>query len=167
MSNTFNPYESTQTNIDEQKPNVAQGFFTASMIAHLKAASPWMKFMAIISFIGAGLSIVIGIVMRIMLPFLIDESDLSDFFFGEMLNVSLAITYIISGIFLIFPAIFLYKFASKIKSFLKTKNVRDMEIAFRNNKSFWKFHGILLIICLAFIPLMFFVSIFITIGSYF
>jgi hypothetical protein len=164
---SINPYESTQTDLDEQKPFISQGFFTAPMIDHLKAASPWMKFMGIISFIGAGFLILAGIIIVLRIPFLFQGIDLLRIAFAGSVTSILGIIYIVMGIIWIFPAKYLYTFASKIKLFIKTKDEHNMEIALSSNKSYWKFYGMLVIISLAFIPLMFVVSIFVAIGAYF
>ena len=42
---------------------------------------------------------------------------------------------------------------------------QDLEQAFRNNKSLWKFYGIICIICLAFIPLTVIITTIVTIAS--
>jgi hypothetical protein len=100
-----------------------------------------------------------------MLPYLLEELDFLGTVFSGFINSHFGFVYIISGMIMIFPARYLFNFASKINFFIKTKNERAMEIALRNNKSFWKFHGILLIISLAFIPLSFIITIIAVVGS--
>jgi hypothetical protein len=166
MSDTINPYESTQTDLDEQKPLlVSQGSFSSAMIAHLKAASPWMKFMGITSFIGSGMLIIVGILI-FLFPIFGEELDLTETFLSGIINSAFGFFYLAYGVVSIFPAKFLYSFASKIKLFIKTKNESDMESALRNNKSFWKFYGIMAIVVLAFFPIIFIVSIVIGIVGY-
>ncbi len=166
MSDITNPYKSTQSDFDEQKPVVPQGFFTGTMISYLKAASPWIKFMGIISFIGAGLMILSGIGMLALLPVLQNEF-INSSFLARSFSSLLGVVYLVIGIIYIFPAKYLYGFASKINLFLKTKDERAMELALANNTSFWKFNGILVIVSLAFVPLMFIFSIVAAVGAYF
>jgi len=59
------------------------------------------------------------------------------------------------GALLIFvPSLFLYKTGGRIRSYLRTGADQDLEQAFKNNMSFWKFAGIICIIQLAFLPLL-------------
>jgi hypothetical protein len=165
MSEIINPYESTQTDLDEQKPIVSQGVFTSAMIVHLKAAAPWMKFMGITSFVGSGIVIIVGILM-FFLPVLGEEFDVTESVFSALINSAFGFFYLAYGAVSFFPAMFLYRFASKINLFIKTKNERAMENALQNNKSFWKFYGVLAIILLAIIPLMFILSIVVAVVGY-
>jgi hypothetical protein len=165
---SINPYESTQTDLDEKNSNVAQGFFTPLMISHLKAASPWMKFLGIVGFVGAGLMILLGIGFLSLFPFLrnIILNEFSNLeFLATSFNSAFGFVYIMSGVIYIFPARFLYNFAAKINLFINMKNERAMEIALANNKSYWKFYGICVIISLAFIPLAIIISIVAAVGS--
>lgn len=166
MSDNINPYESTQTNVGDQMPLIPQGHFTALSIIYLRAASPWMKFMGIISFVGAGISILIGMGILLMIPIFRNGINFPATFFAGLINSFWGFFYIAYGVIWIFPSKYLYNFAAKIKLFLEMKDERVMESALRNNKSFWKFHGILIIISLAFIPLMFVISIFLAITSF-
>lgn len=70
------------------------------------------------------------------------------------------------GIIYIFPAKYLYNFGSKMNFFVKTKNEQAMETALKNNKSYWKFNGILVIISLAAFPIMGALIFFVAITSY-
>lgn len=69
MSDNINPYESTQVDLDGQKPLVARGFFTETMITYLKAASPWLRFLGILGLIGAGFCIFFGVLAFVLRPF--------------------------------------------------------------------------------------------------
>jgi magnesium-transporting ATPase (P-type) len=158
MSENINPYESTQTDLDEKKPEVSQGFFTDPMIEHLQAASPWIKFMGVMSYISAGICILMGIIF-VLFRFFGEDFDISEIFFSGVVNSTLGVLYLVMGIVLLFPAKYLSTFAAKIKLFVQTKQEQDMEIALSNNKSFWKFYGIWIIVSLALIPVIFIVAI--------
>ena len=62
--------------------------------------------------------------------------------------------FIGAGVLMFFPAFFTYKFGVKIRAFTRTNSEQELELAFKNNKSLWKFNGILTIIGLAIIPLV-------------
>jgi len=153
MSDFENPYKSPETTIVPEK---IQGTgLTETMLGYLKEASPWLRFIGILGFIGAGLSCLGGII------FAITSSSLIDFAEG-FLNFPiwlLALIYIGVGVLLFFPARFTYNFGAKIRNYQFSGSNEDLEAAFKNNKSLWKFQGILYIIYLALIPFMIVVGI--------
>jgi ABC-type sugar transport system permease subunit len=55
---------------------------------------------------------------------------------------------ILMGILYFFPSLFLFKFASSIGRLLDGGGATEMEEALSNQKSFWKFVGILVIIAI-------------------
>jgi beta-lactamase regulating signal transducer with metallopeptidase domain len=87
--------------------------------------------------------------------------------FGEFPAGILGLVYVASGALLFFPARFIYSFGSKVRNYLLSRSNEDLEQAFKNNKSFWKFCGIYSIVCLAFIPLGIIISVIVMISSVF
>ena len=73
--------------------------------------------------------------------------------FGEFPVWLFSIIYIPLGVLMFFPSRFIYNFGAKIRNYQFSNSDEDLELAFKNNKSVWKFYGILCIIYLAFIPL--------------
>ena len=61
--------------------------------------------------------------------------------------------YIVSGVIVFFPSKFMYSFGSRIKRYAGSEAPEDLEQALKNNKSLWKFSGIVCIVYLSFIPL--------------
>ena len=160
MSDAVNPYQSPETAAVPVKPLVAQGTLTEAMLIYLKQASPWLRFIGILGFIGAGLTFLSGLVSIAFVPLMRQIWDeipgfdtvsdvVSAIFGGTMVVFCLG-----GGVLLFFPALFIYRFGDKIRSYLRTGTDQELEQAFKNNKSFWKFVGIIYIISLAFIPLM-------------
>ena len=100
----------------------------------------------IVGYIGAGFLIISGIVMMLT------------GFGGTLRNLPViselvSFSYIPLGVLAFFPARFTYKFGQKIRHYLSSGAERDLEEAFKNNKSLWKFSGILIIVYLSFIPI--------------
>jgi len=75
-------------------------------------------------------------------------------FLGAISGGILGFVYLVPGVIMFFPGLFIYRFGEKIRSYNRTGAEIDLELAFKNNKSLWKFNGILYIISLAFIPLL-------------
>jgi len=154
MSDFENPYKSPETTVVPEKVQGGSGL-TETMLGYLKEASPWMRFIGILGFIGAGFTCLIGII------FAVASSALTDFTegFGNFPVWLLSLFYIGLGAVLFFPARFTYNFGAKLRNFQFSGSDEDLEAAFKNNKSLWKFQGILYIVYLALIPFLIVVAI--------
>jgi hypothetical protein len=149
-----NPYSSPEY---QASPIENQGaVLSDSMTENLKAASPWIRFIAILGFVGAGF-LALGAVITLLgggaiVALLAQAAESVDIentfgggvivFFGMMLAASAVLTFL--------PAYYAYKFGEKLRSYYLTKNYEELETAFKNNHSLWKFLGIVTIIWLVF-----------------
>ena len=174
MSDAVNPYQSPETIIKSEKVVHTQGSLTETMLTHLKGTSPWLRFVGILGFIGSGLTALWGLIFFITIPILGSSwqsipglesfggmSGSFTFFFGFFIFI-IAIGCVL---IVFFPSLFIYRFGTKIQTFLRTGTDNDLELAFKNNRSLWKFLGILCIVYLAFIPVMIIISIIAGIAS--
>ena len=160
MSDVINPYQGPETPVGPEKPLVAQGSLTETMLIHLKGASPWLRFIGVLGFVGAGFMALTGLTMFVLFPFMGSawgeipgfDSKLSGAL-GAVFAGGMALLIIGGGALIFFPSLFAYRFGDKIRGYLRTGMDQELELAFKNNKSFWKFYGIICIIYLAFIPL--------------
>jgi len=174
MSDTANPYQSPETVAAPLKPLVDQGAITETMLIHLKNTSPWLRFVGILGFIGAGITVLWGILFLALgsimgqiwssIPGIETFSEISgDLGAFSGILVGLLITGAAALIF--FPSLYVYRFGVKIRSYLRQGREQDLELAFGNNKSFWKFVGILYIIYLAIIPVTIVIAVIIAAAS--
>ncbi|MDR1107716.1 MAG: DUF5362 family protein [Spirochaetaceae bacterium] len=166
-----NPYESPQADINGINPLAAQPRLTETMIRYLKGSSPWLRFLGILGFIGAGgtmlgglLFLIAGTLGRGFFTAVLSEqmeiaAETGDIGIVSGLTVFSGILIVITGIICLFPARFIYNFGNRIKNFLQNNSEGELERALKNNKSLWKFVGIVTIIYLAFLPVMFVFSI--------
>ncbi|MCL1927599.1 MAG: hypothetical protein FWG07_02255 [Treponema sp.] len=154
--NTGNPYESPQTEAGAVNP-LTDRVLTENMVFYLKKASPWLRFIGICSFISLGLSILSILIfafgIRNMMP---DTPEFAPF---RAIGPGMAFFYILLLSIYFFPILFLFRFGKYLKSYIFTGDNRDLEEAFKNNKSLWTFIGVLMIIGLAFIALIFLIVI--------
>ena len=161
MSDIVNPYQSPETVVVQDNVPAGQGTLTETMLIQLKGASPWLRFVGVLGFIGAGFSILTGVVFLSLTPFFNRSFAGVDPFSGSM---DVAIWLVISlfsfifGVLLILPSLFMYRFGEKIRGYLRTGAEQELELAFKNNRFLWKSIGIICIVLLAFFPLL-------TIGS--
>jgi len=174
MSDAVNPYQSPETMADPVKPLLVQGAITETMLLFLKSTSPWLRFVGIIGFISAGLIALWGILLFALgsvmtqvwasMPGLETVSDLSSSlgaafgFLTGMLILGAAVLFFV-------PSLFLYKSGTKIRSYIREGREQDLELALKNNKSYWKFVGIIYIIYLAILPLTIIISITVAVAS--
>jgi hypothetical protein len=153
MSDSYNPYQSPESPIVPETPQNTGVMLTEKMLRYLSDTSPWLQFIGILGYIGSGLLVVIGIFGTIGFS-AISFLELGDFPFWI-----LAIIYIPMGVLCFFPAHFAFNFGRKIRNYRFSNSIDDLELAFKNNKSLWKFYGIICIIYLAIIPVFFVIAI--------
>jgi hypothetical protein len=150
MSDYENPYQIPQAPVVPEKLANSGTPLSAAALRYLKEASPWMRFAGIVGIIFASLALLIGII-----------AFFSSVAYEEAADVFpawLSLLYLPTGALLFLPSYFILKFGSKIRSYLINNLEEDLEAAFKNNKSFWKFTGIILIIYIAIIPVLFIIT---------
>jgi len=155
MSDIDNPYQSPESPIIPEISQNTGVMLSEKMLRYLGDASPWLQFVGILGYIGSGLFVIAGILGTVgfsAVSFL--TAELGDFPFWIIMLI-----YIPLGVLFFFPAHFAYNFGRKIRNYRFSNSTEDLELAFKNNKSLWKFYGILCIIYLAFIPLFFIIAI--------
>lgn len=111
---------------------------------NLEIAAGWGNFLAILAFILVGLMVIIALLMGSMLTSLGAMA-------GEELPFPPAIFsvfYLIIAAVYFFPALYLFRFASRMKLALRNNSQIDLESSFANLKSLYKFLGIIAIISL-------------------
>ena len=160
MSGEVNPYQSPENPSAPVKPLAAQGMLTETMLVYLKDASPWLRFIGILGFIGSGITVLTGISFLAIIPLLGQALGEVPEFDSFATTAGLAFSGVImayclaGGVLMFFLSLFAFRFGEKIRSYLRTGAETDLETAFKNNKNLWKFLGILCIISLAFIPML-------------
>jgi hypothetical protein len=165
MSDTSNPFQSPEADAQVVRPLVSQGTLTEIMVKNLNGASPWIRFIGIMGFIGSGFTVLGGIVSLFVMPFassILDEiPDTFSMFVGSFapMMAVYAVYVLGAGVVMFFPALFTYRFGTKIRSYVLTNSEAELELAFRNNLSLWKFMGILTIIGLAAVPILTIISV--------
>jgi hypothetical protein len=145
-----NPYQSPQTEISAERADSA-GTLTVAMVSYLKDAAPWIRFIGILGYIGCGFMLVGGIGILSAIPFFAGQIPEG---WGAGAVAGFCIIYIVIAALMFFPSRFTYKFGSGIRNFLRSNSGRELELAFKNNRSLWKFLGIMAIVNLAIVPVM-------------
>jgi hypothetical protein len=116
---------------------------------NLISAAKWGKFLAIVGFVFIGLMVLVGIIVQ-SLP-----SSLLSYGYGNPVLKYIGIIYLILGIVLFFPCLYLLKFSNKMQEAIRTSNQESLDNAFINLKAMFKFYGIVTIVILCFYALIF------------
>lgn len=120
----------------------------------LRQTKPWVRFLSIMGFIGAGMMILGGLIMGV-----------AGAASGRPEMLLLCILYPLLGLLYIFPALFLHRYASRIAEFLLYGQSEHLDSALEAQKSFWRFSGIMTLVILCLYALAIVIFIFVSIMS--
>lgn len=123
--------------------------------SHLAEAAKWAKFLSIMGFIGCGLIVLIGVFFGSFFSMFsgqlgqnnpYNDMPVSSTGFGA----TMAVLYVIIALIYFFPCLFLFRFATKMKTALAANDQETLNTSFRNLKATFRFIGILTLIGLCF-----------------
>ena len=126
---------------------------------YLLVAARWGKFLAIIGFIFCGLITMIAFFMGPILATYIRSRSFNYTYLNPMLITGV---YLFLAIIFFFPCLYLFRFSGKIQDALDNNNQENLDAAFFNLQSMFKFYGIVTIVVLSFYLAIFIISIIIT-----
>ena len=126
---------------------------TDNIKQHLLTTASWTRFLAIISFIFVGL---MGVGSLIALIGALVTG------FGPLMLM--ALVYVVLTVVMVFPGLYLIRYAMSIEKGLGSNSQTEFEIAIENLKSFFKFMGIYTIVVISLYIIMMIVG-FSTAGS--
>jgi hypothetical protein len=118
--------------------------------AYLKETARWGKFMAILGFIFCALYIVIAIFSGTIASRFNSMGGTSAALIGGGL---LAFVYILIAVLCFFPCLYMYNFSGKMQTALQNNDQDQLNISFKNLRSYYRYVGILTIIALGFMIL--------------
>ncbi len=104
---------------------------------------PWVLFIAILSAIGMGLVFLGGLAMLAFGQRLAPAAGMPASYMAGM-----AVAYLIMGFLYIFPIVKLFKYSGAINRLRHSKSTADLDDAMRQQKGFWKFVGIVMLIAM-------------------
>ena len=111
---------------------------TGSMIESLRSTKPWVKLLSVLGFISIGFMILIGIGFIVFSNMIPGQKGAPPAVGG--------LIYLVMSLLYLFPTLHLYRYSSAIGKFLNSNAKEDMELALMQQKSFWKFIGIMTLI---------------------
>jgi hypothetical protein len=116
-------------------------------LGYLKGTRPWVKLLSVTMFIGVGVMILAGLVMMVGMSFIpVPEGEGLPGPFGMVSGIVLGGMYIATSLLYLFPAIYLSRYAKAIARLQGSRTVADLEQALGQQKSFWKFVGVMTVV---------------------
>ncbi|PZR15565.1 MAG: hypothetical protein DI539_18255 [Flavobacterium psychrophilum] len=129
--------------------------FTQQAQEYYHQTAKWATFLSIIGFIGSGLMVIVALAMFAIgssMASTMGNNPMAEVFSGGMLGGF----YLLFAVINFFPALYMFKFASKAKAALSEHNTVTLTESFENLKSYYKFTGIAVIIIITLYILLFF-----------
>ncbi len=119
---------------------------TQAVLKQLAGTKPWVRFISVLIFIGAGLMLIGAVVMLFAGAAIFQNANLGAY--GAGMGIGMAAAYAIFAFIYIYPALKLWKYANQIGGLLASNSVLDLEGALNEQRSFWKFIGIMMLLIL-------------------
>ena len=130
---TINPYQAPVFSSQPPVPRESQdGSVPAGVMIALRATRPWVNFLAILGFVGAGLLGLAGLVIAV-------AGSMTE---KAKLPSTMGLAYALFGVLYFFPSLYLLRFGSAIRSLLHGGGVDALTEAMVRQKSFWRLVGI-------------------------
>ncbi len=117
----------------------------------LLETSKWGHFLSILGFVLTGLIVLLGLFAGSFLASMITNQAAN---MPQGLGYFMSIFYVLMGLIYFFPSLYLYRYSRKLKAALSRRDNQELEAAFDNEKSLYKFWGIFAIVLMALYALM-------------
>ena len=132
----------------------ASGRVPTILIAELTHTRPWVRFISIVMGIGCLLMILVGLVLAA------DGASSSGYHLFGVGSYSLILTAtcLLSTILILYPAVKLSNYAATIARLAQTHSPADLAVALTEQRRFWSFCGIVLLVLVCLTLLLFAVN---------
>lgn len=144
-SQQYNPYASPGNLPPQQTMYSPSGNeqVSAQTIIELTGTKPWVRLLSILSFLGAGL-MGLGAIAMIGVGVFGVASGKGGAEGGAML--AMAIFYGIFAVLMVYPALKMNAYASRIDSLAQSRSIGDLENALLQQRLVWRFWGIVALV---------------------
>jgi len=140
------PY-STPISHDSTSGRAGSSEVSQAVMLTLAGTKPWVRFFSVLMFVGAGLLLLVALVMAVA-GASIGKASGNPMFSGGM-GVGIAVIYGLLSIIYVYPGMKLWKYSNSIRNLLQTSAEVDLIDALNQQRAFWKFIGILFLSLLA------------------
>ncbi|HEY8072758.1 MAG TPA: DUF5362 family protein [Labilithrix sp.] len=118
----------------------------------MRQTKPWVMFIGVMTLIGAGFMALGGVSMMAL-------GAISGGRGGGAASAALGLVYLPMAALYIYPGIKLWKYGSAINRLVASRDASDLDVALAEQKSFWKFAGIAMIVLMVVYALFFVVMV--------
>jgi hypothetical protein len=115
-------------------PQGAPAAVTELTVDLLRRTRPWVLFLAVLAFVGCGLVVVLGVI-TVAAAFLTSSGP-------DAFPKFLGLIYLPFAVLYVYPGIKLWKYGSAIGRLVAGRTPAELEAALAEQKSFWKYTGV-------------------------
>jgi len=149
---SLNPYAAPASNVASGSGLL--GSVPVPVISELAGTKPWVRFISVLMWIGCSvmiLFVVLNLVMGLMGASALAKSGNGGL--GVTFMIAMTFGYGISAMLIIYPTLKLSKYASNISRLADSHSYSDLIAALREQRRFWKFYGIIILVYLSLLVL--------------
>lgn len=141
---SIDPYSSPGTH--EPPPGFSgSSSVSQGVLAQLAGTKPWVRFMSVLTFVGAGFMLLAALIMLVAGGAIAATAKTGGAALpAGMMSVFAVLYALFAGVY-IYPAMKLWKYANRIAGLLSSGAMMDLEGALNEQRLFWKFLGIMVI----------------------
>ncbi len=138
-----NPYQSPAAEVVAPSGNLPLegASVTVAMLDQLKATRPWVRFVSVMGFIGAGFTGLVGLGMLAAAVF-----GSSGEFGGTAMSIMVASYLAVAVVIYLLPTRQLHRYAGALGRVFSQGGAASIEDALKRQASFWRTAGILVIV---------------------
>lgn len=139
--------------------------FTNESKDFLATAGKWATFLSIVGFVILGFMLIGAISMFALGSALEEMGGAAGPMAGILSGALMGTIYLVAVALCFFPTLYLFRFGSKAKQAVANGTTSELTESMKNLKSYFKFMGIITIVCIAFYIILFFVMIAVGVGA--
>jgi hypothetical protein len=132
---SYNPYQGPQATGGADSYSAGGQQVSPGVIRELLGTKPWVRLVSVLMFIGAGFMLIAGLIGMV-----------AGSSFGGGAGALVGVIYLVFAIIYIIPALKLWKYGNGINQVAMTQNTQALEAAISEQRQFWKFTGIMIIV---------------------
>lgn len=146
----INPYASPGTqSVGADGSPIVGGRVPQEVVTELAGTKPWIILISVLMWIGCGIMLValaINLVGALDGATALAKNNMAGAGVGGMLGI--LFVGVLTALLVLYPTLKLTKFASNIGRLVASQSYADLTNALREQRRFWKFYGILIVIYL-------------------
>ncbi len=158
---SIDPY-STPIATGQTSGPYSQAAITEGVIRQLAGTKPWVRLISVVMFIGVAFMLLASVVFLVAGTAILGNVGKAKLAAGganAAMITGMAIAYIIFGILYLYPSVKLWKYANRIGDLVRSGQAMDLESALNEQRAFWKFFGVIIVLFLALYGVIFLVAI--------